>query len=129
MAWVHCSMVSRRAYPVGPATYADGWRQALAVMDHPTKCGCNHSLAVVCAVFAGAAVALFLAEDRCLDNGGRLSDVAWSCELATGGIASLWSLITPGNVVAVVAVVAIPVYLAVSAIGRRWIFGYAKRRG
>jgi len=87
-----------------------------AVMDDPAKCGCNRSMAVICAVFAGAAVIALLAEDRCLDDGGRLSDVPWSCEFSTGAVASLWSLVTPAIAGTVAAVVAIPVYFAVSAI-------------
>lgn len=82
------------------------------------KCGCNHSLGVICGIFAGAAVALFLAEDRCLDAGGRLSDTAWTCELASGAISSLWVLVTPG-IIALAVFIGIPVYFAVTVIGRR----------
>lgn len=99
-----------------------------AVMEAGAKCGCNHSLAVICGIFAGIAAALFLAGDRCLDAGGRLSDTAWTCEAASGAINSLWSLITPG-IVAVAVVVGIPVYFAVSLLGRRWLFRYGKRHG
>ena len=64
-------------------------------MNDAIRCGCQRSLAVICAAFATAAVIAFFAEDRCLDVGGRLSDSAWSCESAAGVIDSLWSLVTP----------------------------------
>jgi hypothetical protein len=97
-------------------------------METGTKCGCNHSLAVICGIFAGVAVALFLAGDRCLDAGGRLSDTAWTCEVASGAISSLWGLVTPG-IVAVAAFVCIPVYFGVTVLGRRWIFRYGRHHG
>jgi hypothetical protein len=92
------------------------------------KCGCNHSLAVICAVFAGMAVALFLAEDRCLDLGGRVSDTAWSCLDASGAVSALWGLVSP-EMYAVASVVGIAVYFAVAALGRRWLFRYGKHHG
>ena len=98
------------------------------VMEAGTKCGCNHSLAVICAVFAGSAVALFLAGDRCLDGGGRLSDTAWTCEAASGAIRSLWGLVTPG-IIALAILVGVPVYFSLAALGRRWIFRYGKHHG
>jgi hypothetical protein len=85
------------------------------------QCGCTRSLGVICAVFAGIAVALFLAEDRCLDAGGRVSDTAWSCETVSGAVSSLWAFATPG-VIAVAVFVGIPVYFVVTALGRRWLF-------
>jgi hypothetical protein len=85
------------------------------------QCGCNRSLGVICGVFAGIGVALFLAEDRCLDAGGRVSDTAWSCETAAGVVSSLWTFATPG-VIAVAILVGIPVYFAVTVTGRRWLF-------
>ena len=94
-------------------------------METGTKCGCNHSLALICGAFASMAVALFLAEDRCLEGGGRLSDAAWSCRDASGAVGSLWGLVTPGTA-AVAVVVGIAVYLAASALGRRWLFRYGK---
>jgi hypothetical protein len=97
-------------------------------METGTKCGCNHSVAVICGIFVGIAVALFLAEDRCLDAGGRLSDTAWTCEVASGAISSLWEWVTPG-IIAVAVSVGIPVYLAVTVFGRRWIFRYGKHHG
>jgi hypothetical protein len=97
-------------------------------MDTGAKCGCNHSLAVICGIFVAVAVALFLAEDRCLDAGGRLSDTAWTCEVASGAISSLWGLVTPG-IIAVAIVVGVPVYFAVTVFGRRWLFRYGKHHG
>jgi len=97
-------------------------------METGTKCGCNHSLAVICGIFLGAAVALVLAEDRCLDAGGRLSDTAWTCEVASSAISSLWGLVTPG-IIAVAVFVGILVYFAVTVFGRRWIFRYGKHHG
>ena len=94
-------------------------------METRTKCGCNHSLAVICGIFVGGAVALFLAGDRCLDTGGRLSDTAWTCEVASGAISSLWGMVTPGIIV-VAVLVGIPVYLAVTVFARRCIFRYGK---
>ena len=93
-----------------------------------TKCGCNHSLAVICGVFAGIAVALFLAGNHCLDSGGRLSDTAWTCQVESGAISSLWQFVTPG-IIAMAVLVGIPVYFAVTVFGRRWIFGYGKHHG
>jgi hypothetical protein len=92
-------------------------------METGAKCGCNHSLAVICGVFAGMAVALFLAEGRCLDSGGRVSDTAWSCLDASGAVGSLWGLVTPGGAAVAVAV-GLAVYFAASALGRRWLFRY-----
>lgn len=97
-------------------------------METGTKCGCNHSLAVICGIFAGVAVALFLAEDRCLDAGGRLSDTAWTCELASGAISSLWGWVTPG-IITLAVFVGIPVYFAVTVFARRWIFRYGRNHG
>ena len=91
------------------------------------KCGCNHSLAVICGVFAGGAVALFFAQGRCLDAGGRLSETAWTCA-AGGATRSLWTLVTPGIAVAA-SLAAIAVYFAVAAIGRRWLFRYGSLQG
>ena len=93
-------------------------------METGTKCGCNHSLAVICGIFASTAVALFLAENRCLDSGGRVSDAAWSCQAASGAVSSLWGLVTPG-ILATALLAGIPVYFAVSVLGRRWLFKYS----
>jgi hypothetical protein len=97
-------------------------------METGIKCGCNHSLALICGVFAGMAVALFFAEGRCLDAGGQLSDTAWTCEIASGAIGSLWGWVTPG-IIAAAVLVGTPVYFAVAAFGRRCIFRYGKHRG
>jgi hypothetical protein len=91
-------------------------------------CGCNHSFAVICAVFASMAAALFLAEDRCLHSGGAVSDAAWICEAASGVVQSLWSFVTPGILVLVVVVIGIPVYFAVMTVTRRWILWSRKGR-
>lgn len=98
-------------------------------MRSATACGCNHSLAVICGIFASIGAAALLAERRCLDAGGRLSDVAWSCESASGALGSLWHFVTPGALAWVALLVGIPVYVAVSFIGRRWIFKYGKGHG
>lgn len=85
------------------------------------SCGCTRSLGVICGMFSGIAVALVLAEHRCLDAGGRLSDTAWSCEAASGAVSSLWAFATPG-VIAMAVLVGIPIYFAVTVLGRRWLF-------
>lgn len=64
-----------------------------------------------------------LAEDKCLDAGGRVSDISWACEAASGASASLWSLVNPALAATVVAVIGIPVYLAVNAAARRLLAG------
>ncbi len=84
-----------------------------------TPCGCNRSVALLGGFFASLAACAFLAEDRCLDAGGRVSDVAWVCELASGASASLWSLLSPAGVVLAALAVGVPVFLVVRAIGRR----------
>jgi drug/metabolite transporter (DMT)-like permease len=97
-----------------------------AMMDTGTKCGCNHSFAVICGTFAGIAVALFLAGDRCLDRGGRVSDTAWFCEDVSGAVSSLWGLVSPG-MYAVAFLVGVAVYFVVAALGRRWLFRYGRQ--
>jgi hypothetical protein len=89
-------------------------------------CGCTRSLGAICAAFASMAAAAFLAQDRCLDSGGRLSDAAWVCESASGAVVALWSLVSPGAIGLVALAVGLPVYLAVSAIGNRWIAAYGR---
>jgi hypothetical protein len=93
-------------------------------MDSGAKCGCIHSLAVICGVFASIAVALLLAEGRCSDSGGRASDTAWSCVSASGAIGSLWPLVTPG-ITAVALLIGVAVYVAVFVAGRRWLWRVA----
>ena len=90
-----------------------------------TRCGCTRSLAVICGAFASIAVTAMLAEVRCLDRGGRVSDSAWSCALPAGAIQSLWEFVSAGNVALIVILVGVPVYFAVSAVARRWLFAYA----
>lgn len=82
-------------------------------------CHCNRSLAVLAGLFATLAAGAWLAEDACRDAGGRVSDTAWACELAAGAGASLWSLLSPGMLVAAALGVGLPVALAVNAIGKR----------
>lgn len=84
-----------------------------------TACGCTRSVAVVCALFATLAAAAFLAEDRCLDAGGRVSEAAWVCEGLAGAGTSLWSLLSPAAVGVLAVAVGLPVYLLVDRIGRR----------
>jgi hypothetical protein len=91
------------------------------VTTRTTNCGCRHSLAVICGVFAGMAVALVLAEGRCRDGGGRPSDTAWFCESASGPSTSLWLLVTP-EAAAVALLAGFAIYIAVSALARRWLF-------
>jgi hypothetical protein len=88
------------------------------------KCGCNHSVAFVGGLFASLGAALFIAEDRCLDAGGRLSDVAWACEAPWGALSPLWNLVTPGVIAATLVLVGAPVYFAIAYAGRRWLFRY-----
>lgn len=86
-----------------------------------TPCRCNRSLAVLGALFASLAACLFLAEGACREGGGRVSDAAWVCELASGASVSLWQLLTPANAAIALGVVGVPVFLVVNAIGRRFI--------
>ncbi|HQZ45271.1 MAG TPA: hypothetical protein PK042_04100 [Usitatibacteraceae bacterium] len=84
-----------------------------------TPCACSRSVAVLCALFAGLAACAFIAEDACRDGGGRVSDTAWVCEMASGATASLWAVVPPGSAVLAALAVGVPVFLAVDAIGRR----------
>ena len=84
-------------------------------------CRCSRSLGAICGLFAALAVGALLAEDRCLDAGGRVSEAGWVCELASGASASLWSSLTPLTVVAVAVAVGVPVYFLVNALGQRLI--------
>lgn len=86
-----------------------------------TPCGCNRSLAVLSGLFASLAACALLAESRCLDGGGRVSDASWVCDLASGASASLWSLLSPWNYPLAAVAVGVPVYFVASAIGRRFI--------
>ena len=94
-------------------------------MQTGATCGCKHSLAVICGVFAAIAVALVLAERVCVDSGGKASDTAWLCEAASGAATSLWALVTPG-IAAMALLAGVPVYFAVAAAGRRWLFRYGR---
>jgi len=86
-----------------------------------TPCGCNRSLAVLAGLFASLAVCILLAEDKCVDGGGRVSDISWACELASGASASLWTLLAAWTYPLAAVVVGVPVYLVANAIGRRFI--------
>jgi hypothetical protein len=86
-----------------------------------TPCHCNRSLAVLAGLFSSLAACAFLAEDICLDRGGRVSDAAWACELAAGADVSLWSLLSPSGMALAALVVGVPVALVVNAVGKRFI--------
>lgn len=86
-----------------------------------TPCRCNRSLAVLGGLFAALAACAFLAEDACLDLGGRVSDASWACELASGGAVSLWSLLSPSAVALGALAVGVPVAFVGNAIGKRFI--------
>lgn len=86
-----------------------------------TPCGCNRSLAVLGGLFASLAACILVAEDRCRDAGGRVSEAAWVCELASGASSSLWSLVSPGVIAIAVVAIGVPVYFVVNALGRRFI--------
>jgi hypothetical protein len=81
-------------------------------------CGCTRSVAAVCAIFAALATGALLAGRRCAEGGGRVSDVTWVCELASGA-SSLWSLVSPLDAAIAILVVGVPVYLAANAGARR----------
>ena len=82
-------------------------------------CGCTRSVGAVCALFAALATGSLLAGKRCAEGGGRVSDVTWVCELASGGSSSLWSLVSPIDAAIAILVVGVPVYLAANAGARR----------
>lgn len=86
-----------------------------------TPCNCNRSLAALGGLFATLAACVLAAEAACRDGGGRVSDAAWACELASGASASLWSLVSPGAMALAALVVGVPVALVVNAIGKRFI--------
>jgi hypothetical protein len=86
-------------------------------------CGCTRSVAAVCALFAALATGSLLAGERCVEGGGRVSDVMWVCELAAGGASSLWSLVSPLDAAIAILLVGVPVYLAANAIARRAMAG------
>jgi hypothetical protein len=94
-----------------------------------TVCGCRRSLGVISAIAASLAVLALIAEDGCLDGGGRVNDVAWICEVASGASVSIWSLVSPSAIGLVVLAIGIPVYLGTNAIGGRVIAAYGRRHG
>jgi len=91
-----------------------------------TMCGCSRSLGVVCAIFASLGVLALIAQDGCLDGGGRVSDVAWVCVAASGVSVDIWSLVSPLTVGLVALGVGIPVYFGVNALGGRLIAAYGR---
>lgn len=88
--------------------------------DSATVCRCNRSLGVICAIFASLAVLALIAQDACLDSGGRVSDGAWVCEVASGASVNIWSLVSPLALFLVALGVGIPVYFGVNALGERF---------
>jgi hypothetical protein len=90
-------------------------------------CRCNRSLGTISAIFASLAVLALIAQDGCLDGGGRVSDVAWVCELASGANANIWTFVSPLAIGFVALGVGVPVYLGVNALGRRLITSYRTR--
>jgi hypothetical protein len=86
-----------------------------------TPCNCNRSLAILGGLFATLAACAFIAEDACLDGGGRVSDAAWACEFASEATVSLWSLLSPAGMAFAALVVGVPVALVVNAVGKRFI--------
>jgi hypothetical protein len=90
-------------------------------------CGCNRSMGAISAIFASLGVLALIAQDGCLDGGGRVSDAAWICELASGASVNIWSLVSPFAVGAVALAIGVPVYFGVNAIGGMLIAAYARR--
>lgn len=86
-----------------------------------TACRCSRSLGAISALFASMAVAVYLAQDACLDAGGRLSESAWTCDTATGATVSLWTMASPVALAVIAVAVGVPVYWAVNAIANRWL--------
>ena len=84
-----------------------------------TGCRCHRSLGAISAVFASLAVLAYLAQDGCLDAGGRVSDAAWVCEAAAGITVGIWSFVSPTMIGLVALVVGIPVYFGVNELARR----------
>jgi hypothetical protein len=82
-----------------------------------TMCRCNRSLGVISAIFASLAALALVAQDRCLDIGGRVSDAAWVCEVASSSV-SIWSLVSPSAIGWVALGVGLPVYFGVNSIAR-----------
>jgi hypothetical protein len=92
-------------------------------------CRCNRSLGAISALFASLAAGALIAQDRCADAGGRMSEVAWACELASGASVSIWTLVSPLAMGIVALAVGVPVYFGANAIGSRVISALAKRDG
>lgn len=114
-----------RWWPVVVARLA----RTFAMSENSTVCRCNRSLGVISAIFASLAVLGFIAENGCLDGGGRVSDVAWVCEVSSGASVSIWSLVSPFAIGLVALGIGVPVYFGANAIGGRFIAAYGKRHG
>lgn len=97
--------------------------------ENATVCRCHRSLGVISAISASLAVLALIAEDGCWDSGGRVSDVAWDCEVASGASVNIWSLVSPFVIGLVVVGIGIPVYFGANAIGGRFIAAYGRRHG
>lgn len=82
-------------------------------------CHCSRAPGAISAIFASLAVLALIAQDGCLEGGGRVSDVAWVCEAASGAGVNVWSLVSPLAMGLVAVGVGIPVYLAVNLVVRR----------
>lgn len=98
-------------------------------MQDATACACHRSVGVVTALFASLAVLALVAQEACLEGGGRTSDAAWVCEVAAGGSVSVWSFVSPGAVALVALGVGIPVYLLANALGGRLLAARGRRGG
>ena len=80
-------------------------------------CGCIRSPGAITALFATLAAIAFIAQDACLDVGGRVNE--WTCETAAGTAVSLWSLPSPFLMGAAALALGAPTYFAVNALVRR----------
>lgn len=98
-------------------------------MSESPRCRCNRSLGVITGLFASLAVLALIAQDECLDGGGRVSDVAWVCEMAAGSTVSLWTLVSPTMLAGVALGVGIPAYFLANAAGNRFIAALGGKNG
>lgn len=84
-----------------------------------TPCGCSRAVAVLSGLFSGLAACIVLSESACRDAGGRVSDVAWICETASGASAPIWSMVSAGTLAVAVLAIGVPVAFVADALGRR----------
>ena len=75
----------------------------------------THYLALLVGVLACAIVIEFFAVDRCLDNGGRVADSGWSCEVPSGAVEPLLQYVAAWLVATIIVVVGVPVYFMFAA--------------